>query len=97
MGRCIILGSRTMILATTPRIATYLERALPVYEREHGSDGAEVAEVLNELGTAYMGLGDYAKQRDVLERALAIQERAYGKRPQKWPSRWGTSGTRTAP
>ena len=29
------------------------ERVLPIYEREHGSDGAEVAKVLNGLGIAY--------------------------------------------
>ena len=31
------------------------------------------------LGNAY-GLGDHAKERDVLERALAIEERVHGKR-----------------
>ena len=31
------------------------------------------------LGNAYGDLGDHAKQRDMLERALAIEERAYGR------------------
>ena len=31
------------------------------------------------LGDAYVGLGDYANARDVLERAVAIEERAYGR------------------
>ena len=35
--------------------------------------------MLNNLGNAYGDLGDHAKQRDVLERALAIEERAYGR------------------
>ena len=52
--------------------------------------------MLNNLGTAYGGLGDHAKQRDVLERALPIFERAYGRTARKWPSCWGTSGARTS-
>ena len=31
------------------------------------------------LGNAYGNLGDHAKARDMLERALAIKERAYGR------------------
>ena len=37
-----------------------------------------MAVVLNSLGCVYSDLGDQAKQRDMLERALAIKERAYG-------------------
>ena len=35
--------------------------------------------MLMNLGNAYGALGDPAKSRDVLERALAIEERAYGR------------------
>ena len=38
-----------------------------------------MAIALGNLGNAYYSLGDYAKQRDILERALVIQERAYGR------------------
>ena len=55
-----------------------LEHVLPIVEREHGSDGVEVASVLNTLGEAHNQLGDYAKARDVLERALPIYEREQG-------------------
>ena len=48
-------------------------------EREFGAESKEAGVALFNLGCACMGLGDYAKQRDVLERALAIEERAYGR------------------
>ena len=35
-----------------------------------------MAITLNNLGLAYAELGDHAKERDMLERALAIGERA---------------------
>ena len=38
-----------------------------------------VAVHLNNLGRAHGFLGDHAKKRDMLERALAISERAYGR------------------
>ena len=38
-----------------------------------------MAITLTNLGIAYGELGDHAKKRDVLERALAIKERAYGR------------------
>ena len=38
-----------MISATPPR-RDLLERVLPIYERDYGSDHAEVAGVLNRLG-----------------------------------------------
>ena len=45
-----------------------LERALPIYEREHGSDGARNAHGSRRLC-----------QAAPLERARAIEERAYGR------------------
>ena len=47
-------------------------------EREFGAESKEAGVALFNLGCAYMGLGDYAKQRDVLERALPIYEREHG-------------------
>ena len=38
-----------------------------------------MAITLTNLGNAYGSLGDHAKKRDMLERALAIKERAYGR------------------
>ena len=38
-----------------------------------------MAVVLTNLGNAYGRLGDYAKARDMQERALAIKERTYGR------------------
>ena len=35
--------------------------------------------ILNNLGNAYGDLGDAARQRDLLERALVIKERAFGR------------------
>ena len=55
--------------------------ALPLLWNEYGTarTAREVAVVLTNLGTAYGDLGDHAKERDMLERALAIKERAYGR------------------
>ena len=39
----------------------------------------QVAHTLNRLGTAHGDLGDAAKKRELVERALAIQEREYGR------------------
>ena len=55
------------------------ERALPIYERD-GSDHAEVAELLNGLGNRVRALGDYAKQRDMQERARSARSRP------RWPA-----------
>ena len=38
-----------------------------------------MADTLTNLGAAYGNLGDQAKKRDFLERALAIEERAFGR------------------
>ena len=48
-------------------------------------------------GTRTAGLGDYAKQRDVLERARSRSKSGRtAATTRRWPPRWGTSGTRTA-
>ena len=39
----------------------------------YGRDHPKVASALMDLGSAYGALGDYAKKRDMLERALAIR------------------------
>ena len=48
-------------------------------ERAYGRDHPDVATTLTNLGDAYRALGDSSKARDMLERALAIDERAYGR------------------
>ena len=50
-----------------------------IRERVHGKDHEEVAFVLLHLGEAYSELNDFAKGRELLERALMIRERVYGK------------------
>lgn len=47
-------------------------------ERAHGLDHPSVAVILTNLGNAYGDLGDAAKKRDLLERALSIKEQEYG-------------------
>ena len=51
-----------------------LTRALPLYERDHGTDSVKVAAVLGNLGAAKGALGDAAGMRDCLVRALSIKE-----------------------
>merc|ERR1711964_866854 len=46
-------------------------------ERIYGPNHREVASTLTNLGSAYGALGDAEKQRELLERALAIDEREY--------------------
>jgi len=47
-------------------------------ELEHGPEHGDVAVVLVNLGNAYGGLGDDVRRRDLLQRALSIQEREWG-------------------
>ena len=55
-----------------------LTRALPLYERDHGTDSVKVAAVFGNLGAAKGALGDAAGMRDCLVRALSIKEDVYG-------------------
>ena len=55
-----------------------LTRALPLYERDYGTDSVKVAAVLGNLGAAKGALGDAAGMRDCLSRALSIKEDVYG-------------------
>lgn len=50
-----------------------------VQEREFGPDHCDVATTLSNLGNAYDRLGNIQKQKELLERALAINEREYGR------------------
>ena len=47
-------------------------------ERVFGAESKETGVALFDLGLAYDGLGDYAKTRDLLQRALPIYEREHG-------------------
>ena len=51
----------------------FFERILPQAIESLGEDHRNVAPILFQLGNAYGNLGDAAKQRDLLERALVIQ------------------------
>ena len=55
------------------------EHILAEKERVFGTESKEAGEALHELGNAYWRLGDSAKHRDALERALPIYEHEYGK------------------
>ena len=44
-------------------------------EREYGKDHVEVALTLNHLGDAFCNIGDYHRAKELLERALTINER----------------------
>ena len=52
--------------------------ALSQIQDEHGVDSTPYAVGLGNLASAFFRVGDYQKQRDLLERALSIAERAYG-------------------
>ena len=54
-----------------------LERALAIKERAYGPDHVKLAITLWNLAEVHENLGDTVKQREILERALAINE-AYG-------------------
>ncbi|KAH8050343.1 hypothetical protein JL721_11427 [Aureococcus anophagefferens] len=73
-----LLGELEVLLYSIAEHASavrVLEKILKIKEREFGPDHREVVFALKHLGGTYGSLGDYAKQRDLLERALAIQER----------------------
>ena len=57
-----------------------LELSLNLQEKEYGHDDMCVASTLTTLGDVYGELGAHAKKRDLLERALAIQEKALRER-----------------
>ena len=60
----------------TARVAG--ERAVAIFEAAYGSDHAEVARPLANLGIVVRQLGKLEAARAALERALAIFEAAYG-------------------
>ena len=81
LGKC---GSTTMdntaqrYARETPKRA-FLGLAPSQWKDNLKRNPAARAKMLRDLGGAYGDLGDHAKARDVLERALAIDERAYGR------------------
>jgi tetratricopeptide (TPR) repeat protein len=74
-GLCELLAS----IQETAGVVRVRETMLAEKEREFGAKSMEAGWALFELGSAYQDLGDYAKQRDLLERALPIMEREHGK------------------
>ena len=54
------------------------EAILATQERKYGAESKQVGKALWDLGRPYFHLGDHAKNRDVLERALPIYEREHG-------------------
>ena len=64
------LGSAYCRLGDYAKQREFLERALPIFEREQGKESTNVANVLTNLGNAYGRLGDHAKERDMQKRAL---------------------------
>jgi tetratricopeptide (TPR) repeat protein len=68
--------SRTVI-AAGENVAGLL-RGCDGQEREFGPDHCDVATTLSNLCNAYDRLGNIQKQKELLERALDINEREYG-------------------
>jgi tetratricopeptide (TPR) repeat protein len=73
-GLCELLES----IQENAGVVKVREAILAKQERAFGAESEEVGVALFHLGLAYYDLGDYAKNRDVLERALPIYEREYG-------------------
>jgi tetratricopeptide (TPR) repeat protein len=74
-GLCELLES----IQESSGVVRVREAILAEKERAFGAKSRKVGSVLWALGEAYSDLGDYAKFRDVLERALPIYEREHGK------------------
>ena len=55
-----------------------MERSLKIAEKVHGPDHRNVATLANNLGTILQAQGDLEGARRHIERALAIDEKAYG-------------------
>ena len=55
-----------------------LERALAIQERAYGRDHIHLAASLGSLGLAYGKLGDAAKKREYVTRAVKIFEDTFG-------------------
>jgi tetratricopeptide (TPR) repeat protein len=74
------LNSRAKLAIDTRRwaeAASFAQRAITAMETAGGNDAAELWQPLANLGRAYVGLGRSAEARPVLERALAIGEKAH--------------------
>ena len=76
---------RTMLTSADPRqmgidvkVADVLDRAAATVDRDFAGHPAVRAAVLDTLGRTYQALGDYAKARPHLERALDLRRRELG-------------------
>ena len=54
-----------------------LLKALVIKDKHYGEQSPQVAQTLNNLANAYMNLGDFTTQKELLERALKIEESQY--------------------
>lgn len=66
-------------LARYDEARDYLLRALNIYERTVGSNGAECYDVLINLGTLHDTLEDFPKAIEYFKQALAVSEQTHGK------------------
>ena len=74
----VLAGNKLLYSLRAPqRALPLLKRALAIQEDDYGKDHDEVAITLNYLGNVHVDLGDANKQKELLERALAIQEKHY--------------------
>ena len=71
---CALLKS----ISESAGVVKVREAILVKKERVFGAESKEAGVALYNLGNAYFDLGDHAKARDLLERALPIWEREYG-------------------
>ena len=82
-GLCELLQS----ISESTGVVKVREAILVEKERAFGAESTEAGLALWYLGSAYGALGDHAKSRDMLERALPIYEREHGRdaTTRAWP------------
>lgn len=72
------IATAYMHLACYDEANDYLLRALRIYERTVGSNGAACCETLNNLSVLYSKLGNHTKSIEYLNRTLTIRKSTYG-------------------
>lgn len=61
-----------------PVAVKHLQAALDVYHRIEGPEGANVADILLDLGTAHRKAGNYEEALETLKRGVELQEELHG-------------------
>jgi tetratricopeptide (TPR) repeat protein len=66
-------------LAKHHKAVEWNEKALALYRQRSGEDSADVARLRNNLGSAWLDLGQYEKAIGYFEQALDVFKRSLGK------------------